>query len=91
MERWHRRLDERRRQRKQRRRYRPRKQKTRMSAFFQNYHAARIHSRRIFHWDVAMWRNVMPIALLGYVTLWVFILGWSMEAYRGTYSIPRKS
>ena len=80
-------MDRRRRRRVQRRR----NKNQRISAFFQNYHAARIHSRRIFHWDVAMWRNVMPIALLGYVTLWVFILGWSMEAYRGTYSIPRKS
>ena len=24
-----------------------------------------------------MWRNVVPIALLGYVTLWVLIYGWS--------------
>lgn len=45
--------------------------------FFQNTRAARIHSRRVFHWQVAMWRNVVPIALLGYVTLWVLIYGWS--------------
>lgn len=88
---WRRRLLHRMDRRRRRRVQRRRNKNQRISAFFQNYHAARIHSRRIFHWDVAMWRNVMPIALLGYVTLWVFILGWSMEAYRGTYSIPRKS
>lgn len=82
MERWHRRLDERRRQRKQRRRYRPRKQKTRMSAFFQNYRAARIHSRRVFHWNVAVWRNVVPIGILGYVTLWVFLIEFTITRFQ---------
>ncbi|WFD36611.1 hypothetical protein MCUN1_003496 [Malassezia cuniculi] len=46
--------------------------------FFQNNRAARIHSRRVFHWEVAMWRNVVPIAVLGYITLWVLICGWCM-------------
>ena len=62
---------------------RPRRQRRRQSRasealFFQNNRAARIHSRRVFHWDVAMWRNVVPIAVLGYITLWVLILGWCM-------------
>ena len=82
MERWHRQLDERRRQRKQRRRYRPRRQKTRMSAFFQNYRAARIHSRRVFHWNVAVWRNVVPIGILGYVTLWVFLIEFTITRFQ---------
>ncbi|CEH18282.1 N-glycosylation protein EOS1 [Ceraceosorus bombacis] len=29
--------------------------------------------RRVFHWDVAMRRNVLPIALLGYVTMWTLL------------------
>lgn len=30
--------------------------------------------RRVFHWDVAMRRNVLPIALLSYVTMWILLL-----------------
>lgn len=74
LERWQRRIDERRQYKRQtRERRRRRKARSRMSAFFQNYRAARIHSRRVFHWDVAMWRNVMPIGVLGYVTLWTLL------------------
>ncbi|PKI83540.1 hypothetical protein MVES1_002523 [Malassezia vespertilionis] len=61
--------------------------KPEISSFFQNYRAARIHSRRVFHWEVAMWRNVVPIAVLGYLTLWVFILGWSAQSH-GPYTHP---
>lgn len=75
MDRWHRQLDE-------RRRHRPRRHKTRMSAFFQNYRAARIHSRRVFHWNVAIWRNVVPIGILGYVTLWVFLIEFTITRFQ---------
>lgn len=34
----------------------------------------RIRSRRIFHWQVAMKRNVAPIGVLAYVTLWAMLL-----------------
>lgn len=82
MERWQRRIDERRwqkSQQRQHRRRRRRKQKGHMSAFFQNYRAARIHSRRVFHWNVAVWRNIVPIGVLGYVTLWVFLAEFSFR------------
>ncbi|CAO1636119.1 unnamed protein product [Sympodiomycopsis kandeliae] len=35
----------------------------------------RIRSRRIFHWEVAMKRNVAPIGVLAYLTLWGLLLG----------------
>lgn len=35
---------------------------------------ARVSSRREFRWDVAMRRNVLPIAALGYLSMWVLIL-----------------
>ncbi|CAO1621219.1 unnamed protein product [Parajaminaea phylloscopi] len=35
----------------------------------------RIRSRRIFHWEVAMKRNVAPIGVLAYLTLWGILLG----------------
>ena len=53
-----------------------------MSAFFQNYRAARIHSRRVFHWNVAVWRNVVPIGILGYVTLWVFLIEFTITRFQ---------
>lgn len=49
-------------------------------SLFQSYRAARIHSRRVFHWRVALWRNVVPIAVLGYLTLWVLIIGSMVAA-----------
>ncbi|WFD32233.1 hypothetical protein MSPP1_003277 [Malassezia sp. CBS 17886] len=52
-----------------------------ISSFFQNYRAARIHSRRVFHWKVAMRRNVVPIGVLGYLTLWVFLIGLMVQAF----------
>ncbi|PWZ01766.1 hypothetical protein BCV70DRAFT_199199 [Testicularia cyperi] len=35
---------------------------------------ARAGSRRKFHWDVALRRNVFPIAVLGYLSMWILIL-----------------
>lgn len=82
MERWRRRVHER---RQWRRRFRaPRRRSTkrsRISAFFQNYHAAHIHSRRVFHWEVAMWRNVVPIGVLGYLSLWILLLEFTVTRY----------
>lgn len=43
--------------------------------------------RRVFHWDVAMRRNVLPIALLGYLTMWSLILQ-RMAAAR---SVPQQT
>lgn len=80
MERWRRRVDERR-QWKHRSRTRRRPKRFRISAFFQNYHAAHIRSRRVFHWEVAMWRNVMPIGVLGYLSLWVLLLEFTVTRY----------
>ena len=37
--------------------------------------AVRIRSRRVFHWQVAMKRNVAPIGILAYLTLWAMLLG----------------
>lgn len=75
---WRQRVDARhsraRQSRTERSRRRRRAKQSHISSFFQNYRAARIHSRRVFHWEVAMWRNVMPIALLGYLTLWALLL-----------------
>ncbi|WFD43075.1 hypothetical protein MPSI1_001727 [Malassezia psittaci] len=71
-----------RRSRTERSRVRRRAKQGQISSFFQNYRAARIHSRRVFHWEVAMWRNVMPIAVLGYLALWVLVLG------NATQSLP---
>ncbi|KAF6767416.1 N-glycosylation protein EOS1 [Kalmanozyma brasiliensis GHG001] len=34
----------------------------------------RTGSRRNFHWDVAVWRNVVPIAVLSYLSMWILIL-----------------
>lgn len=34
----------------------------------------RIRSRRVFHWDVAVRRNVLPICVLGYLTMLVLLL-----------------
>lgn len=34
----------------------------------------RTGSRRNFHWDVAVWRNVVPIAVLSYLSMWMLIL-----------------
>ncbi len=31
-------------------------------------------SRRNFHWEVAVWRNVVPIAVLAYLSMWILIL-----------------
>ncbi|WFC98984.1 hypothetical protein MYAM1_001718 [Malassezia yamatoensis] len=69
-----------RRSRTERSRLRRRAKQGHISSFFQNYRAARIHSRRVFHWEVAMWRNVMPIAVLGYLALWVLVLGNSTQS-----------
>ncbi|ETS60689.1 hypothetical protein PaG_04590 [Moesziomyces aphidis] len=33
----------------------------------------RTSSRRIFHWDVAVWRNVVPIAALAYLSMWILV------------------
>lgn len=33
----------------------------------------RASSRRNFHWEVAVWRNVVPIAVLSYLSMWVLI------------------
>lgn len=78
---WRRRVDARhsraRQSRTERHRKRRKAKQSQISSFFQNYRAARIHSRRVFHWEVAMWRNVMPIAVLGYLTLWALLLAWS--------------
>lgn len=75
---WRRRVDARRsrahRSRTERSRRRRRAKQNHLSSFFQNYRAARIHSRRVFHWEVAMWRNVMPIAVLGYIALWALLM-----------------
>lgn len=35
----------------------------------------RIRNRRIFHWEVAVKRNVAPIGVLAYLTLWGLLLG----------------
>lgn len=35
----------------------------------------RIRSRRVFHWEVAVKRNVAPIGILAYMTLWGIMLG----------------
>lgn len=82
---WRLRVDARRsrahRSRTQRLRQRRKAKQSQISSFFQNYRAARIHSRRVFHWEVAMWRNVMPIALLGYLSLWVLILAWFSQSH----------
>lgn len=37
--------------------------------------AVHIRSRRVFHWQVAMKRNVAPIGILAYLTLWAMLLG----------------
>lgn len=75
---WRRRVDARRsrahRSRTERSRRRRRAKQNHLSSFFQNYRAARIHSRRVFHWEVAMWRNLMPIAVLGYIALWALLM-----------------
>ena len=82
MERWRRRVHERRHWKHRFRVRRRRKAKrSRISAFFQNYHAAHIRSRRVFHWEVAMWRNVMPIGVLGYVSLWILLLEFTLTRY----------
>lgn len=79
---WHRRIDERRQRKLQdRTRRKHLKKKSRMSMFFQNYRAARIHSRRVFHWEVAMWRNVMPVGVLAYVTLWILLIEFSFTRH----------
>ncbi|WFD18706.1 hypothetical protein MCAP1_000915 [Malassezia caprae] len=81
MERWRQRVHERR-QWKHRSRVRRRSSKrSRISAFFQNYHAAHIHSRRVFHWEVAMWRNVVPIGVLGYLSLWILLIEFTVTRY----------
>lgn len=36
--------------------------------------STRIRSRRVFHWDVAVRRNVLPVCALGYVTMVVLLL-----------------
>ena len=33
----------------------------------------RTSSRRNFHWQVAVWRNVVPIAVLSYLSMWMLI------------------
>ncbi|KAJ9478594.1 hypothetical protein PHBOTO_002098 [Pseudozyma hubeiensis] len=33
----------------------------------------RTSSRRNFHWEVAVWRNVVPIAVLSYLSMWILI------------------
>ncbi|SPO25254.1 related to Myp1 protein [Ustilago trichophora] len=33
----------------------------------------RTSSRRNFHWEVAVWRNVVPIAVLAYLSMWILI------------------
>ena len=33
----------------------------------------RTSSRRNFHWEVAVWRNVLPIAILSYLSMWILI------------------
>ncbi|SNX83707.1 related to Myp1 protein [Melanopsichium pennsylvanicum] len=33
----------------------------------------RTSSKRNFHWEVAVWRNVVPIAVLAYLSMWVLI------------------
>ncbi|WFD22294.1 hypothetical protein MEQU1_000962 [Malassezia equina] len=82
MERWRRRVHERR-QWKHRSRAQRRctPKRSRISAFFQNYRAAHIRSRRVFHWEVAMWRNIMPIGLLGYLSLWILLLEFTVTRY----------
>ena len=85
MDHWHRRLIARRnRKRRHRSRHKRSKQKSRMSAFFQNYRAARIHSRRVFHWNVAIWRNVVPIGILGYLTLWVLLAEFTITRFQAS-------
>jgi len=85
MDHWHRRLIARRnRKRQHRSRHKRSKQKSRMSAFFQNYRAARIHSRRVFHWNVAIWRNVVPIGILGYLTLWVLLAEFTITRFQAS-------
>ncbi|EPQ30020.1 uncharacterized protein PFL1_02693 [Pseudozyma flocculosa PF-1] len=37
-------------------------------------HRAEMDRRREFHWDVAMRRNIVPIAALGYLSMWILIL-----------------
>ncbi|KAJ1034902.1 hypothetical protein NDA18_000509 [Ustilago nuda] len=34
----------------------------------------RTSSRRTFHWEVAVWRNVLPIAVLSYLSMWILVL-----------------
>lgn len=34
----------------------------------------RTSSRRNFHWEVAVWRNVVPIAVLAYLSMWILVL-----------------
>lgn len=34
----------------------------------------RTSSRRNFHWEVAVWRNVVPIAVLSYLSMWILVL-----------------
>ncbi|TKY87656.1 hypothetical protein EX895_003237 [Sporisorium graminicola] len=34
----------------------------------------RTSSRRNFHWEVAVWRNVVPIAVLSYFSMWTLII-----------------
>ncbi len=33
-----------------------------------------VSSRRVFHWDVAVRRNLLPIAVMTYITVWVLII-----------------
>lgn len=33
----------------------------------------RTSSRRNFHWEVAVWRNAVPIAVLSYLSMWILI------------------
>ncbi|SPO32073.1 related to Myp1 protein [Ustilago trichophora] len=33
----------------------------------------RTSSRRNFHWEVAVWRNVVPIAVLAYLSMWILV------------------
>jgi hypothetical protein len=35
----------------------------------------KVRSRRVFHWEVAMKRNVAPIGVLAYLTLWGMLIG----------------
>lgn len=33
-----------------------------------------VTSRRVFHWDVAVRRNVIPIAIMSYVSMWILLV-----------------